>query len=157
MSVSLESIAVLIGALGGFELIKWSVSAYTSRRSNKRKENAEADKAESDADAAIVHLYEERLKELRASNSELNTQLLTCTKEKARKEEIIDDKTAQIRKVNEELIAATRHIGHLEKELQYFKNWKCFREYGKGKNECTRREPQQNPPLKYHPMTEEEQ
>lgn len=179
---------MLIGALGGFELIKYIVGLFTKRKYNRRKENADADIAEQQADDAIihsyeerlksmseqhekvargyderlksmseqhdkaVHSYEERLKELRASNTELNTLLLNNIKEKARKDEIIDDKNAQIRKVNEELVAATRHIGHLEKEVVYYKNWKCFREYGRGKNECTRREPQQNPPLKYSPL-----
>lgn len=179
--MTIESIAVLIGTLGGFELIKYLVNAIGNRTNNRRKAKAEADKAEAEADAkeaevdaAIVHLYEERLKaqaeaheksvhlyeerlkELRASNSELNTQLLNLTKEKARKDEIIDDKVVQIRKVNEELVRATRHIAQLEKELQYFKNWKCFREYGKGKADCTRREPQQNPPLKFAPLDDKD-
>lgn len=181
MNISIESVAVLIGALGGFELIKYLVNLIAKRKTNHRKDNAEADKAEQEADDAIirsyeerlksmassyeerlksmselhdktVHGYEERLKELRASNEQLNTQLLNCVKEKARKDEIIDDKTMQMRKVNEELVASTRHNAHLERDLQYYKNWKCFREYGKGKGECLRREPQQNPPLKYSPL-----
>lgn len=168
--MSIESIAVLIGALGGFELIKYLVGLFARRKYNRRKDNADADIAEQQADDAIihsyeerlksmseqhdkaVHSYEERLKELRSSNTELNTQLLNCVKEKARKDEIIDDKTAQIRKVNEELVDAVRVTAKLTREVQYYKNWKCFREYGKGKGECLRREPQQNPPLKYSPF-----
>lgn len=171
--MDLTSLAAIIGALGGFELIKYLINLVAKRKYDRRKENADADIAEQQADDAIihsyeerlksmseqhdkaVHSYEERLKELRASNSELNIQLLNNVKEKARKDEIIDDKVAQIRKVNEELVKSTRHIAHLEKELQYFKNWKCFREYGKGKGECLRREPQQNPPLKYSPIEQE--
>lgn len=171
--MDLTSLATIIGALGGFELIKYLINLFAKRKYNRRKENADAEIAEQQADDAIihsyeerlksmseqhdkaVHSYEERLKELRASNSELNNQLLNNVKEKARKDEIIDDKVSQIRKVNEELVKSTRHIAHLEKELQYFKNWKCFREYGKGKGECLRREPQQNPPLKYSPIEQE--
>lgn len=195
--MSIESIAVLIGALGGFEFVKYLVGIYVNRRNNRRKENAEADMKEAEADALLVrtyeerlkaqaenytnaihtyeerikaqaenhantiHTYEERLTELRSSNSELNTQLLTCVKEKARKDEIIDDKIAEIRKVKEahakttgELVNEVRRNGKLENEVQYYKNWKCFREYGKGKKECDRREPQQNPPLKYSPIEE---
>lgn len=171
--MDLTSLVAIISALGGFELIKYLINLFAKRKYNRRKENADAEIAEQQADDAIihsyeerlksmseqhnkaVHSYEERLKELRASNSELNTQLLNNVKEKARKDEIIDDKVSQIRKVNEELVKSTRHIAHLEKELQYFKNWKCFREYGKGKGECLRREPQQNPPLKYSPIEQE--
>lgn len=168
--MSIENIAVLIGALGGFKLIEYLVGMFVNRRSKRRKENADADIAEQEADNAIirsyeerlksmseqhdkaVHSYEERLKELRSSNVELNTQLLNCVKEKARKDEIIDDKTIQIRKVNEKLVDAVRITAKLTREVQYYKNWKCFREYGRGKGECLRREPQQNPPLKYSPF-----
>lgn len=169
--MDITGITAILGTLGGFELVKYLVNLVAKRKYNRRKENAEADKAEQEADDAIirsyeerlksmseqhdkaVHSYEERLKELRASNTELNAQLLNCVKEKARKDEIIDDKTAQIRKVNEELVEAVRHMATLSREVQYYKNWKCFREYGKGKGECTRREPQQNPPLKYSPLS----
>lgn len=153
--MTIESIAVLIGTLGGFELIKYLVNLFVNRNNNARKADAEADIAETEAETALIHNYEERLKEQRETNKELNAQILTLIKEKARKDEIIDDKVAQIRKVNEELVKATRHIAHMEKELQFYKNWKCFREYGKGKGDCTRREPKQNPPLKYAPLEEE--
>lgn len=168
--MDITGIAAILGALGGFELVKYLVGLIAKRKYNRRKDNAEADKAEQEADDAIihsyeerlksmseqhdnaVHSYEERLKELRASNIELNAQLLNNVKEKARKDEIIDDKVLQIRKVNEELVSAIHRIANLEKEAQYYKSWKCFREYGKGKGECLRREPKQNPPLKYSPL-----
>lgn len=171
--MSIESIAAIVGTLGGFELVKYLVNLFVNRKSNRRVSNADADKAEAEADALIVktyeerlkseaeshekavHLYEERLKELRASNTELNAQLLTIVKEKARKDEILDDKVAQIRKLNEDLIGCTKKGAELDKKLQYYKNWKCFREYGKGKSECTRREPKQNPPLKYSPLDDD--
>lgn len=171
--MDLTSLATIIGALGGVELIKYLINLFAKHNYNRRKDKADADIAEQEADDAIIHSYEERLKsmseqhdkaihsyeerlkELRASNSELNTQLLNNVKEKARKDDIIDDKVSQIRKVNEDLVKATRHIAQLEKELQFYKNWKCFREYGRGKGECLRREPQQNPPLKYSPIEQE--
>lgn len=170
--MNIENIATILGALGGFEFAKWAVERWAGRKYNRRKYNADADKAEQEADDAIiksyenriasmteqhehaVHSYEERLKELRDCNSELNTSLLTHVKEKARKDEIIDDKIGQIRKVNEELVATTRQMAKLERDLQYYKSWKCFREYGKGKGECTRREPKQNPPLKFSPLND---
>ena len=40
----------LIGALGGFEAIKWIVNFYVNRRTNTRKEDATADSMEDEND-----------------------------------------------------------------------------------------------------------
>ena len=39
----------LIGALGGFEAIKWIVNFYVNRRTNARKEDATADSMDDEA------------------------------------------------------------------------------------------------------------
>lgn len=146
----LTTIVGLLGALGGWEGIKYIIN----RKSNKRINDSEADKKEIEADAAKFHLYEERIEELRAANAELNKQNYELIKACEEKEKIIADKTSEIRRLNELRVADIKRIGELEKEVQYYEGWKCFREYGRGKENCTRRKPAQNPPLKYEPIKE---
>jgi len=144
----LTTIVGLSGVLGGWEGIKYLIN----RKSNKRITESEADKKEIEADTDEFHLYKERLEEQRLSNAELNKQNYELIKACEAKEEIIADKTAKIRALQEARIEDTKRIGELEKEVQYYKGWKCFREYGRGKENCTRRKPAQNPPLKYTPL-----
>lgn len=142
---------IAIGTLlGGWEAIKY----FLNRKSNKRMTKSEADKKEIEADSDEFHLYKERIEELRTTNAEVNKQNYELIKACEAKEEIIADKTAKIRELQEARIGDTKRIGELEKEVQYYENWKCFREYGRGKENCTRRKPAQNPPLKYEPIEE---
>lgn len=174
MSVTsvLEVFGAVCTALGGYEGIKWLVSFFAHRKEEKRLKGAEANKAESDADQSAVaaekalrDMYEETLSEMRReyverinelhnANTELNKQNLELLKAGARKDEIIEDKTKMIRELQEARVEDARRIGELERLVQYFKNWKCFREFGKGGDKCSRREPKQNPPLKYEPIEE---
>lgn len=144
----MTTVMSLLGALGGWEAVKYLIH----RKSHKRMTDSEADKRETEADTAEFHLYAERIEELRLANAELNKQNLELLKAGARKDEIIEDKTAKIRELQEARVADTRRIGTLEKQAQYYKNWKCFREYGSKKDDCRRRKPSQNPPLKYEPL-----
>lgn len=151
-----ESILTTIGSMGGV-LALWEVVKYLlNRKSNMRIIQSEADKKETEADTDEFHLYKERIEELHKSNVELSTQNLEVLKAGARKDEIIEDKTAKIRELNEELLEATRKNGNLEKAVLYYQAWHCKREYGNGKGDCRRREPQQNPPLKYTPLEHDE-
>lgn len=102
--------------------------------------------------------YNARITELNKANAELHEanmllhkQNLELLKEGARKDDIIADKTAKIRELQELRNQDTIRIGELESDTQYLECWKCVREYGTGESECDRREPQQNPPLKYKP------
>lgn len=169
----LEVFATVATALGGYEGVKWLVSFLTHRKVEKRLKGAEANKAESDADQSAVaaekalrdmyeetlsemrHEYVARIEELRNANAELNKQNLELLKAGARKDEIIEDKTKVIRELQEARVEEAQRIGKLEKQVQFFKSWKCFREFGKGGDKCSRREPKQNPPLKYEPLKDD--
>ena len=48
MGNTLSIILSVIGALGGFEAIKWAVSTWINRKTNARKEDAAADSMEID-------------------------------------------------------------------------------------------------------------
>ena len=51
----------LIGALGGFEAIKWIVNFYVNRRTNARKEDATADSMEDENERKQVAWLEDRI------------------------------------------------------------------------------------------------
>lgn len=110
-----------------------------------------------------------RIKELREANTivnnqntELNNRITDLLKAGARKDEIISDKTNKIRELEEARICITkeyeekithltRQLGHQEKLTMFYRAWHCEREYGKKKENCMRRKPAQEPPLKYCP------
>ncbi len=144
----ITTIVGLLGALGGWEAVKYLIN----RKSNKRISESEADKREIEADAAKFHLYEERIEELRTTNAELNKQNLGLIKACESKEEIIADKTTQIRKLQDLRVGDIKRIAELEKQVLFYKSWHCQREFGAGKEDCKRRKPAQNPPLKYEPI-----
>lgn len=159
----------LLAALGGFEGIKWLVNFFAYRKQEKRIKDADVNKAESEADKSnidkekfIRDMYEEtlsemrteyiaRINELRQANAEMNKQNLELIKELARKGDEIADKTSKIRELQELRVEDAKKIGELEGDVQYLDNWKCFREYGKCEDNCERRKPQQELPMKYKP------
>lgn len=144
----ITTIVGLLGVLGGWESIKYLIN----RKSNKRINESEADKKEIETDSDEFHLYKERIEELRLSNTELNKQNYDLIKACEGKEEIIADKTAKIRELQDARIEDLHKIADLEKQVLFYKNWHCQREYGSGKGDCKRRKPEQNPPLKYEPI-----
>lgn len=166
----LEIFGAICTALGGYEGIKWLVGFFAHRREEKRLKGAEANKAEAEADQSAVatekalrDMYEEtlgemrvefteRINELHASLTNMNERNHELLKAGARKDDIINDKTTKIRELQDELLASTKENGQLEKRLLFYKNWHCRRELGDGKDDCRRREPAQNPPLKYEPI-----
>ena len=168
--MSILEIGELLGALGVIELIKWLITYLTHRKHEKQLKETEVNKAKSEAgksevskEKALRDMYEEtlsdmrmeyqeRINELRQANSELSKQNLEVLKAGARKDEIIEDKIAKIRELNEQLVIEVRKNGELEKSSQFYETWHCERETGKGKEQCMRRKPQQNPPLKYTPI-----
>ena len=174
----------ILGALGGYEFVKWLVTYITHRKHEKQLKETEVDKAKSDVgkskvaeEKALRDMYEEtitdlrkefqeritdvrrdsqeRIKDLQQANTELSKQNLELLKAGAKKDEIIEDKVAKIRELNELLVGETRKSGKLEKAVQYYESWKCFREYGRGGEKCPRRKPEQNPPLKFKPLEEQ--
>ena len=158
--VNAETIVTLITAFGGFEFIKWSVNRFVFRKQETVKADSSAMKTAVEAEKAVRDMYEEtitelrteytsRLEELRNSNKELNEYNLALLKAGSKKDEIIDEKTIKIRELNDSCINYEKMVGELQREVVHYKCWFCQREYGRGKEECMRRKPAQNPPLKY--------
>ena len=158
--VNAETIVTLITAFGGFEFIKWSVNRFVFRKQETVKADSSAMKTAVEAEKAVRDMYEEtitelrteytsRLEELRNSNKELNEYNLALLKAGSKKDEIIDEKTIKIRELNESCVNYEKRVGELQREVVHYKCWFCQREYGRGKEECIRRKPAQNPPLKY--------
>ena len=155
-----ETIVTLITAFGGFEFIKWAVNRFVFRKQETVKADSSAMKTAVEAEKAVRDMYEEtitelrteytsRLEELRNSNKELNEYNLALLKAGSKKDEIIDEKTIKIRELNESCVNYEKKVGELQREVVHYKCWFCQREYGRGKEECIRRKPAQNPPLKY--------
>ena len=166
-------IAELLATLGGFEGLRWLITFFVHRKQEKRLKKNEADQSEVAVENARRDMYQDelnrmreleekriteiredytaRIAELNNANAELHKQNLELLKAGARKDDIIEDKTVKIRELQELRVEDARRIGELEGDVQYLECWKCVREFGKGENECDRREPQQNPPLKYRP------
>lgn len=171
----------MIAALGGYEFVKWLVNFIVHRKQEKRLKETEVGKAESEVDQSKVatenamrDMYEDTLQKMREldekriteiredfnariadlnkANAELHKQNLELLKEGARKDEIISDKVKMIRELQELRVEDAKKIGELEKRMQFFDSWKCYREFGKGGDKCSRRKPEQNPPLKYSPI-----
>lgn len=158
--VNAETIVTLITAFGGFEFIKWAVNRFVFRKQETVKADSSAMKTAVEAEKAVRDMYEEtitelrteytsRLEELRNSNKELNDYNLALLKAGSKKDEIIDEKTIKIRELNDSCINYEKRVGELQREVVHYKCWFCQREYGRGKEECIRRKPAQNPPLKY--------
>ena len=158
--VNAETIVTLITAFGGFEFIKWAVNRFVFRKQETVKADSSAMKTAVEAEKAVRDMYEEtitelrteytsRLEELRNSNKELNEYNLALLKAGSKKDEIIDEKTIKIRELNDSCINYEKMVGELQREVVHYKCWFCQREYGRGKEECIRRKPAQNPPLKY--------
>ena len=158
--VNAETIATLITAFGGFEFIKWAVNRFVFRKQETVKADSSAMKTAVEAEKAVRDMYEEtitelrteytsRLEELRNSNKELNEYNLALLKAGSKKDEIIDEKTIKIRELNESCVNYEKRVGELQRQVVHYKCWFCQREYGRGKEECIRRKPAQNPPLKY--------
>jgi hypothetical protein len=94
--MNLNEWLAVIGALGGFEAIKWGVNFYMNRKTNARIEDANADSAE--------------FKTLREYNEFLQKQL-------SDKEERFVEQTNRLRIVQDELFVAKEDISNLKLEL----------------------------------------
>lgn len=98
-----------------------------------------------------------RLDALHEDIDTLNKQLTEAYKDKARQEGIIADKTALIRRQNEELLAKEREVGRLNMIIQWLKLWHCRRPQGDPAKDCRlcdRRLPSQPFNIPYEPPRE---
>lgn len=112
----------VIGALGGWEAIKW----FLNRKDNQRVTGADADKKETEADADEFHLLREQIEFLQK-------QLLD-------KETRFAEQTNVVRDLNRQLLESSVIIGKRDArvaELEAERNLKLCERRG-----CGRREPQ---------------
>lgn len=96
MNATFTDILTIVGTLGGFEAIKWTVNFYANRKTNSRIEEAHADV--------------EEFKALREYNEFLQKQL-------SEKEERFVEQTARLRQVQDELFTLKECYSDLKLEL----------------------------------------
>lgn len=173
----------ILTAFGGWEGIKWIKRTWFPNKNEKRKDESEASKSELEVKQQLQQLQDSinetwqknikdfteidsaRIRELRESNEILNNRITDLLKAGARKDDIISDKTNKIRELEDSRIEITREYeekitqytkrnGELEKLVMFYRAWHCEREYGNRKDDCKRRKPAQNPPLRYCPIDE---
>lgn len=94
--MELSDFLTIVGALGGFEAVKWTVNYFTNRKTNARIEDAHADL--------------EEFKTLREYNEFLQKQL-------SMKEERFTEQTGRLREVQGELFKAQQENSDLKLEL----------------------------------------
>lgn len=174
-----ELSTIIVSVLGTLApLLGGGVWMY--RRQTKRIKEAAARLAEVNVDKAKVetradewHLWKEQAEAMSETNKALiesNKELIASNREKedAHQQDIkdweqrFDSQTDRLRNVQRELIAANerekehiRREARLEKERDYYEQWKCYREFGNHKTDpekCGRRKPQQKIPLHYAPL-----
>lgn len=98
MEQTTTTVVLILGALGGWEFIKYLLN----RRAMKRQEVAAADAAEIKADTDEYHLLRERLE--------------FSDKQLYEKEQRFNEQTDVLRDTNRQLIEAERKIGQLQAE-----------------------------------------
>lgn len=91
-----EEILTIIGAMGGFEAVKWFIGFFANRKTNKRIEN--------------VHADVEEFKALREYNEFLQKQL-------SEKEERFVEQTGRLRQVQDELFTLKESYSDVKIEL----------------------------------------
>lgn len=110
--MDINMILAIIGALGGFEAIKWTINAWRNRETDARKQETAADSDE-------FHLLREQIEFLQTQLKE--------------KELRFAEQTELVRKQNTDFIDLTKEKAALELELALKR---CERK------QCTNRQPQ---------------
>ena len=72
----------ILGALGGFEGLKWIISYFVNRKTNARKEEASVDSIEIDNEKKRVDWLENRITERDVKVDALYSELRTVEREK---------------------------------------------------------------------------
>lgn len=126
--MEIVEISTVIGAIGGLGLLQW----WYTRRQTKLLAQTQADNAKTDAAKNEFHFAQEVVDFYKKENERLRGVV-------DKQQEIIDDKTARIRKgqddllaserklnrANERLIKAEKRIAELEIENAYLIDWHC--------------------------------
>lgn len=178
-----ETFGAVVVALGGLETFKWVKRTFFPSKVEKSQDMVEVAQSVQNLETSMNEMWKEntksiqdldnqRIESLKNSiktvnehNADLIKQIADCQKEIARVNDLVADKTAHIREVEEvrlkdtkryeqEITDLTKRNGELEKLVMFYRAWHCEREYGNRKEDCKRRKPAQNPPLRYCPIEE---
>ena len=142
--------------------VQQSVQNLETSFHNMWKENM---KSMNDMDNERIESLRSSINTVNKTNTELIQKLTESQKENARLNDVISDKVTKIRELEEsrlegtkryeqEITDLTKRNGELEKLVMFYRAWHCEREYGNRKEDCKRRKPAQNPPLRYCPIDE---
>lgn len=179
----IEILGAITGALTAFGgLGTWLYKKQNKRlkEAEAKLKEAEAQKAEVDVEKARIegksnewHIWKEQCEALSEQNKHLierNDQLVKMNAEKEDRhqqdikdwEERFTNQTTYLRGVQRDYTAVLerenahiRRESQLEKELNHYKMWKCYREDNGKKEGCGRRKPKQPIPIKYIPLDSE--
>lgn len=142
-----EIISIIINAVLGCTTLLGFICYYSA---NKRLKNTEVSKAETEVTAARFEVYEQRLEHCNETVEKHNETIAHQSETIANLNRALDDKTARIRQLtddlyqserekndlNDKLVKATETIGKLELRIDKLTRWKCH------KSSCTNREPE---------------
>lgn len=175
-----ELSGILLTALG-LSTTGTVVGFLMQRRHNKRMSalqeqitTLEVEKATIETKSKTWHLYEEQLDkanqrivellEINAKKETRNQELADRYNERIREiEDRFNKQTEVLRSTNSKLNKALERIsqllyekGKLKLVIQYLDHWKCFRVFGASKDDCKRREPEQEvKKFKHIPLNED--
>jgi TolA-binding protein len=106
-----ETIITVIGALGGFELVKFLYQSLVNRKTDRRKEVASAEKEE-------VNVQSDEIENLRKLQEHHNQQIKT-------KEDKISELWDRIKDFRDKELELTKKLNEKELEIQLMKIYKC--------------------------------
>lgn len=132
----MEIISIIINAVLGCTTLLGFICYYSA---NKRLKNSEASKAETEVTAARFEVYEQRLEHCNETVEKHNDTIAHQSETIADLNKALDDKTARIRQItddlyqseresnalNAKLVEATEKIGQLNLRIDKLTRWKC--------------------------------
>lgn len=111
MGVELETVITIVGALGGFEAVKWGVNAWRNRKTDARKEDASADGME--------------IQNLLSVISHLSAQLDKSDSRMASRDGKVDFLYSENNKLRAENLGLIKRIHELELQLKEMEVRRC--------------------------------
>lgn len=167
LSAVLITFISTLGSLGG-------IGGFIFYRQNKKLKNIEVEKAQIESKSDTWHLYQEQLEvankrilsllELNAQKEERNAEIgdryntrINEVEDRFNKQtEVLRSTNTKLNKALEKINQLTYEKGKLRLVIQYLDQWKCYRVFGTGKNDCKRREPEQDAKkFKHIPLNED--
>lgn len=158
-----------------------AVAAVMYRKQNKRLKESEATAAELRNSLDKIEIKDKEreyhdncIDDLLDRIDHMNKHLGELNASNTEKDNIIEDKTQMIRRINDEhsaevaklneekfslqreLTGKVAYIGRLKLFIQWLKHWHCKRETGKKKGQCVRREPEQDVPTPFSEYPDKE-